>query len=841
MGDSVVTLISDNASSVGSAAAISNGVYFIRGTFVDVSADKIVLDPYTNTPSYRVGLSIQEELVTAKDDDGLYDNARGFTNFAAPGSDRLKIALILTKKSINDTSDKTFVELLRLDQGEVKVLNNKPQYNLIRDYFAKRTFEESGDYTVEGFGVQVANSLNDGLSNEGVFKSDQKTDQGIEPTEDLMAVKVSPGKAYVRGFDIDKAGTTILDVEKPRDKGKVDSALVPLALGNKIKVNNVQGTPFIGINNNHTISLSNSRLGSGTITSAPGTVIGEARVYSFSLSDAAYSNDASSWDLYLFDVQTYTQITTNLALSNTELPATSYVEGISSGAFGYAVSQGGGNTSHMLVQTSGTFIKGEPIRINGSIEIPRSIEEVKVFGTQDIKSVYQNAGGSGGIIDTSTVDFAADTVLSRVIPKGFTVADQLVINSAGITSCAGKNFLGIKSDTIIRYQRPNFGEIFNRVRHVSADGLTMDLDAVENVTGVCTGAIPATGQETVTFSIGRPSITNDEDSGLFAPLSNENISDINLSQSTLVVSKQLTGKSTGAAGTFSLYVSDLTGISSAFYENFDEDRYSIHYSDGAIEDLTSDQFTLSADGTTVNLTGLRTGQNNVVINSTVRKKDIVSKQKNFVRSDKITIDKTVSAASTEAGGLTVNSYYGLRVEDKEISLNVPDVINIVGVFESVDTSAPSFDKLTFISGLSLDTTSILGEKIIGSVSGAIAQITNRTSATQVEIVYLTQTKFNIGETVTFEESNITTNLQNITYGVYQDISDRFTLNKGHKEQYLDYSRIVRSAGFPKPTRKVTVVFNRYDVPSTDNGDIFTVSSYDLDRFCLLYTSDAADE
>ena len=52
VGDSVVTLISDNASSVGSAAAISNGVYFIRGTFVDVSADKIVLDPYTNTPSY---------------------------------------------------------------------------------------------------------------------------------------------------------------------------------------------------------------------------------------------------------------------------------------------------------------------------------------------------------------------------------------------------------------------------------------------------------------------------------------------------------------------------------------------------------------------------------------------------------------------------------------------------------------------------------------------------------------------------------------------------------------------------------------------------------------------
>ena len=235
---------------------------------------------------------------------------------------------------------------------------------------------------------------------------------------------------------------------------------------------------------NHTIQLSNQRLGSGTITSAPGTTIGEARVYSFGLTDAAYTGDASTWDLFLFDVQTYTQISVNLALSNAELPATSYVEGISSGAFGYAVSAGGGGTDHMLVQTSGTFIRGEALRINGSTILPRSVTAVKVFGTQDIKSVYQNTGGSGGILATTTVDFAADTVLSRVIPKGFTVADQLVINASGIASCAGRNFSGIKSDTIIRYQRPNFGEIFNRVK--KADEGILELAAVENVTGVCT-------------------------------------------------------------------------------------------------------------------------------------------------------------------------------------------------------------------------------------------------------------------------------------------------------------------------------------------------------------------
>ena len=52
--------------------------------------------------------------------------------------------------------------------------------------------------------------------------------------------------------------------------------------------------------------------------------------------------------------------------------------------------------------------------------------------------------------------------------------------------------------------------------------------------------------------------------------------------------------------------------------------------------------------------------------------------------------------------------YGLRVEDREISLNVPDVAKIIGVFESIDTNSPTLDRLTFPSGLNLNTTAIVG-------------------------------------------------------------------------------------------------------------------------------------
>ena len=226
-GETVLTLVDTNASATGSAVGISSGTYFIRGSFVDVSTDKIVLDPYSNTPSYRVGLNIDEQLVTAKEEDSLYDNARGFSNFAAPGADRLKITTTLAKKSLTDFNDTNFIELLRVDNGEIKKIITKTQYSLIRDYFAERTFDESGNYSVQQFDVQVKNSLNDGISNEGIFRSSEITDQQNTPSDDLMCVKISAGKAYVKGYDIELTGTNIIDVEKPRDKQVVDASLVP--------------------------------------------------------------------------------------------------------------------------------------------------------------------------------------------------------------------------------------------------------------------------------------------------------------------------------------------------------------------------------------------------------------------------------------------------------------------------------------------------------------------------------------------------------------------------------------------------------------------------------------
>ena len=420
----------------------------------------------------------------------------------------------------------------------------KSDYSLIRDYFAERTFDESGNYSVEPFDVQVFNSLNDGISNEGIFRSNEVTDQQNTPSDDLMCVKVSSGKAYVKGYDIDLGGSTIIDVEKPRDKQTVGSSLVPYQMGTILRVNNVFGVPVPNINyDTKVVEFYNQRTNSNT--AGTGELMGRARVYSFAVSDASYVGDTSEWDLHLFDMQTFTRLELNQSVSNAELPDTSFVRGLSSGATGFAIAAGGASAVVKLTQVTGVFVAGEQIIINEDSEIPRSIRTVRTFGIQDIKSVYQDASSASGYAS----DFVADTVLQSKVPTGFSITDNLNINAAGIATCAGRSFTGIKTDTIVRYQLT--GEVterFNRVTSVSSDGLSLTLAAVNNVTGVCNGALP-TGQSVApTFRFGVPNINLNENKGLYAELGNKNVSDIDLSTANLTVGTNITGESTDGSG-----------------------------------------------------------------------------------------------------------------------------------------------------------------------------------------------------------------------------------------------------------------------------------------------------
>ena len=75
----------------------------------------------------------------------------------------------------------------------------------------------SGDYTIDNFDLDVREHLLSG-TNRGIFAATGTTsDDGNTASEAKLAFGLSQGKAYVKGYEISKIGTTFIDVDKARD------------------------------------------------------------------------------------------------------------------------------------------------------------------------------------------------------------------------------------------------------------------------------------------------------------------------------------------------------------------------------------------------------------------------------------------------------------------------------------------------------------------------------------------------------------------------------------------------------------------------------------------------
>ena len=821
-GAGFASLISIDACSTGSAVSITDGIYFVRGTFAKIFKETIILDYYTNTPTYRVGIKVSEEIISAKDDPSLYDNAKGFNNYSAPGSDRFKLNLSLTKKSIDSVdTDTDFIEILRIVDGEIKKVSVQSQYNLIKDYLAQRTYDESGNYSVRPFGISLHETLNDNIGNDGLFFEGESTDQGNIPSDDLMSIKLSPGKAYVRGYDIEKTVTSIIDVKKPRETVDNPQQTVNLQLGNLFRLNNTFGTP----KQNAAIELHDVRRDAGTTSPTSTSLIGQARVYNYSLTDAPYTDLATSWDCYLYDLQMFTKITISSLFANGDIVEGSRVRGESSGATAFIV-EVPLSTVITLTQVSGTFVKGENIIIDENDTIKRNIINVNAYGIDDIKQFYMPAVVSG-----FNSNFLADTILEKRFPQGFNASNSLFIDGAGVATSPGKYFNGkVKVGDIVRYQAPGISEeIFNVVQSISATGESISLSSVTDVPGVCSGSVQA-NVNVSSFSLGKVSIKNSEYDGLYITLGQENVSTLDLNNSDLIFTKQaVLQKATSANGQITITVSEFNVPNGSNFVAFDQERYFITYDDGTIQTLSSENFTYGSASITIN--GLLPNKTTNLIVATFEKPSISSKIKTNAKCKivEVTLSKNqesgLVAGSTLNDGLTYNQYYGLRVQDREISLNYPDVNRVLAVYESLNSNAPILDKLSFSSIFAIGDNAIVGEDILGSESNTLARVVSR-AVNSVEIVYLNNNRFFTNELVKFKQSNIEASIDENTPGKYLNISNKFTLDKSQKEQFYDYSRIVRKSGENSPSKRLMIIFDHFVVSDDDEGDLFTVMSYD---------------
>lgn len=334
-----------NSTATGSAASIAAGVYYINGFHVSVLEQTLILDKYTNTPSYRIGLTVVESFVTSNEDVTLVDNAQGSSNVNAPGAHRFKIDLTLSKKTITSTDDADFVELLRLSNGIRQNQVRSTEYNILEDTLARRTFDESGDYTVREFDLDIREHLISG-NNRGIYTS------GNGGVETKLAAGLSPGKAYVKGYEIETIGTTFVDIDKARDFGTENNFNTRFDVENFVNVTNVFGSPDIGFVSGDVEAFKNVNL-FDTATVTRGTQqstidvtvpqIGRAKSRGFELNNGtASANTFSSSALtsavykhFLFDVEMFTHLNVKTAPAFTNGEK---VTGGTSGAFGFVQS-----------------------------------------------------------------------------------------------------------------------------------------------------------------------------------------------------------------------------------------------------------------------------------------------------------------------------------------------------------------------------------------------------------------------------------------------------------------------------------------------------------------------
>ncbi len=317
---------------------------------------------FTGTPTTRVGLATAKSIVDIGADSSLGDTANGSANYAAPGAQRLKFALTLTEKAytaatstITNVSSSDFIELVRIVSGEIRQRIRYPVYSDIEDTLARRTYDESGNYTVRPFRASVTESkrrrtltipaLSEGAAfteNEYISASTGSSSSSSggavasgyvvdwDSTNDLLVVDLDsssefvagdyvygvdsatagyvtasttehidvglePGKAYVFGREFETISTEHVSLKKAREISSTQTASVNCAYGNYFICDTING--LFDINEQETVYLYAADSYSSSSSSGATGDIGTAKI-----KHVLYDTTNGYYEVYVYGV-----------------------------------------------------------------------------------------------------------------------------------------------------------------------------------------------------------------------------------------------------------------------------------------------------------------------------------------------------------------------------------------------------------------------------------------------------------------------------------------------------------------------------------------------------------
>ena len=256
--NSVITvqnIINESATSISdlyltcTCASNTKGTIFVDGYFVNCPMSSIMINPIilnsdntisvgsiaTNDVEYNIGYWIERKIVNSYEDETLTDPASGTYNAKAPGADRYSMLAklrcfssdeiaemiasgenILQVHSVGDIENGGGATSGIKFAGGIVMKNNvviKEQSNIgtnaaLMDELAKRTYEESGNYTVNPWKVQIEPKT------ITMTMEDGKTYEQEVP--DKYNISISPGLGYVYGYRVSSAVSQTIENTKPR-------------------------------------------------------------------------------------------------------------------------------------------------------------------------------------------------------------------------------------------------------------------------------------------------------------------------------------------------------------------------------------------------------------------------------------------------------------------------------------------------------------------------------------------------------------------------------------------------------------------------------------------------
>lgn len=469
----------------GARAVVTSGVLYQKGHFTNFSEQSVVTEKYdTFIQDSHIGFHATESIVNSSIDATLLDSASGFSNENAPGADRLKLEPTLVSiNAATAAANADFFPVAIYSNGFNQYFNGESPYAKLASAFARRTFDESGNYVVDDFILSTSAFSNTEFPN------------------DYNLLTIGPGTAYIKGYRFESKDNRFSIIRKGTDTANLNNQSVFTNYEFPLHVNDASGNfsftqaQTINLHDTDPNFLTNDSSGNyedGISTATiSGEIIGTARIRSIEKLSGTLGSPNGTYKIYIFF------LSLNEGKTLADVAAVSQGSSGSYTAVGTVVPDSNGNRirgSSFTPLIFDTGLQGVK-QITDSSSIVRSTDTMDISGTQ----------GSVTIANSDIFPYGiGDPTPAR---NEFLVIPQTSFHTGNVGGGATTgNVTTVASNSTVTGSGTSFTSTLNvgQYIHLSGDGQIVRVDQINSDTEIevspAVNATDATGNRIAKYA-----------------------------------------------------------------------------------------------------------------------------------------------------------------------------------------------------------------------------------------------------------------------------------------------------------------------------------------------------